>query len=78
MFCQYKDLFGKVGEGVHSYRVLNIAIVDVLLTIMLAYIIKFFTPKYNFGFILICLFILGIFLHRIFCVRTTVDKFLFE
>jgi len=78
MFCQYKDLFGKVGEGVHSYRVLNIAIVDVLLTVLLAYIIQFFTPKYNFWFILICLFVLGIFLHRIFCVRTTVDKFLFE
>ena len=32
-FCKYKDLFGKPGEGVHSYRIFNIAIVDVILTI---------------------------------------------
>ena len=28
MFCEYKDIFGKVGEGVHSYRIFNIAIVN--------------------------------------------------
>jgi len=21
MFCEYKNIFGKVGEGVHSYRI---------------------------------------------------------
>ena len=34
MLCQYKDIFGKVGEGIHSYRFFNIAIADVLLTIL--------------------------------------------
>lgn len=77
MFCQYKDIFGKVGEGVHSYRFFNIAIVDVLLTIIGAYIINLFIPYFSFTYILVLLFILGIVLHRLFCVRTTVDKILF-
>jgi len=78
MLCQYKDLFGKVGQGIHSYRFFNIAIADVLLTILAAYIIYIFLPKYNFFLILFILFILGIILHRIFCVKTTVDKLLFD
>jgi hypothetical protein len=75
--CQYKDMFGKPGEGVHSYRIANIAIVDVLLTIIGAYIINLFIPYFSFTYILVLLFILGIVLHRLFCVRTTVDKILF-
>jgi len=78
MLCKYKDIFGKVGEGVHSYRIFNIAIVDVLLTFLLAFIIQLLLPKYNYYHILILLFILGIILHRMFCVRTTIDKILFN
>ena len=78
MLCQYKDILGKPGQGVHSYRFFNIAIVDVLLTILAAYTIHFLNPKYSFIFILSILFLLGIFFHRIFCVKTTIDKFLFN
>ena len=78
MLCKYKNLFGKVGEGVHSYRIFNIAIVDVILTIVGAFIIHLFIPKYNFMYILAILFITGIILHRLFCVPTTVDKILFS
>ena len=78
MFCKYKDSLGKVGKGVHSYRLFNIAIVDVILTFIGAYIIFLFFPKYNYFKILIALFILGIILHRLFCVRTTIDKYLFK
>ena len=77
MLCQYKDIFGKVGEGAHSYRIFNLAIVDIISTILVAFIIHFFIPKYSFFLILIILFILGIILHHIFCVRTTIDKLLF-
>jgi len=77
MLCKYKDIFGKVGEGVHSYRIFNIAIIDVILTVIGAFIINYFYPKYNFSSVLLILFILGIVLHRIFCVRTTIDKILF-
>ena len=34
--CKYKDILGKPGQGVHSYRIFNIAIVDVILTISAA------------------------------------------
>ena len=77
MLCQYKNIFGEIDKGVHSYKIFNIAIVDVLLTIIGAYIINYFIPKYNYFLILILLFVLGIILHRIFCVRTTIDKLLF-
>ena len=78
MLCKYKDIFGKVGEGVHSYRIFNIAIIDVILTFLLAFIIQLLLPKYNYYHILILLFILGIILHRMFCVKTTIDKLLFN
>jgi hypothetical protein len=78
MFCEYKDIFGKVGEGVHSYRVFNIAIVDVIATIIMAYLLKIFVfPKRSFLKLTIILFLLGIILHRLFCVKTTVDKYIF-
>ena len=78
MFCQYKDILGKVGEGPHSLRIFDIAIVDVILTIIGAYVINSFVfPNCKYLLILLVLFLLGIILHRIFCVRTTIDKLLF-
>ena len=77
MSCPYSNMFGKVGEGVHSYRLFNLAIVDVIFTIIGAYIFHLLFPSYSFFTILAFLFLLGIVLHRLFCVRTTVDKFLF-
>ena len=77
MLCQYKDLFGKVGEGAHSYRIANLAIVDVLLTILGAYLIHLSTG-YRFAYTLIGFFLLGILLHHLFCVRTTIDRMIFE
>ena len=78
MLCKYKDILGKVGEGAHSIRIFNIAVVDVLLTIIAAYIIHFLVPTYRFSSILLTLFVTGIALHWMFCVRTTVDKLLFK
>jgi hypothetical protein len=78
MFCKYNNIFGEPSKGVHSYRIFNIAIVDVVFTIIGAYLIHLFLPKYNFITILILFFLLGIFLHHIFCVKTTIDKLLFE
>ena len=70
--------FGKPDEGIHKYRdpIFNTAIVDVIVTIIGAFIISKYTD-YSFIIILIIIFILGIIIHRLFCVRTTVDKFLF-
>ena len=74
--CKYKNILGTPGQGVHSYKIFNISIVDVVLTLVLAYIISFLF-RISFRWTSIVLFLLGIFLHRIFCVRTTIDKLLF-
>lgn len=75
--CKYKDILGKPKQGVHSFRIFNIAIADVLLTILAAYILSIFV-KISVFYSLILMFILGIISHRIFCVRTTIDKLLFD
>jgi len=77
MLCKYKNIIGKEGEGIHSYRFLNIAIIDVIVTIIGAYIIHLFT-SYKFINVLLFIFVLGIICHRLFCVRSTVDKWLFK
>tara|TARA_B100001996_G_scaffold339238_1_gene292121 strand:- start:51 stop:296 length:246 start_codon:yes stop_codon:yes gene_type:complete len=77
-FCKYKDILGKPGKGLHSYRVYNIAVIDVLLTFLLAKFIQYYLlEETDFFLILCCCFIAGIVIHRVFCVRTTVDKLLF-
>ena len=77
MLCRYNDIFGDVNTGIHSIRLFNVAIKDVLMTIICAYMLHLLYPNRDFWVILVCLFILGIILHRLFCVRTTVDKLLF-
>jgi hypothetical protein len=77
MLCQYKNILGKVGAGVQSYRIANLAVVDILLTILLAFLIYLMLPMYGFGYILLAVFLLGIILHQIFCVKTTIDKLIF-
>lgn len=74
--CPYKNMLGKLGEGVHSYRFAKLAIVDVIMTIIAAFIISA-VFAISFWKVLAVSFILGIVLHRLFCVRTTVDKLLF-
>jgi hypothetical protein len=73
---KYKNIFGEPGKGVHSYRIFNIAIVDVVLTILFAW---FVSKYYKISFLWSCvaLFSLGIFAHHLFGVRTTVDKTIF-
>jgi len=75
--CKYKNALGVPNNGIHSYRLLNIAIVDVILTIIGSWFISVFF-KISLIRSLIFLFLLVIILHRIFCVRTTIDKLLFN
>ena len=74
--CKYKNALGEPNKGIHSYRLFGVAIADVVMTIIAAFLLsRFFSI--SFIYTLIILFILGIILHRIFCVRTTIDKVLF-
>lgn len=75
--CQYRHIFGKVGEGVHSFRILNVAIVDLGLTIIGAKIIG---DYYGFSFIktILILLVSSIFIHKLFCVETTLTKLILK
>lgn len=75
--CKYKDIFGKPGEGAHSIRIFNIAIVDVILTFVSAFVLKLIMPGFSYWSITVFLFLLGIILHHMFCVKTTIDKLIF-
>ena len=74
--CKYKSVFGEPGKGPHSYRIFNIAIIDVLFTVLFAWLISL-VSNLSFTYTLIILFLLGIIMHRMFCVRTTIDKLIF-
>ncbi len=83
--CVYKDIFGVPGTGLHSYRIMNIAVVDVLSTLILAFVIHQFILEnwldihwISIWWVIIVCFLAGILAHRLFCVRTTIDKLLFN
>jgi len=72
--CSLANLLGKPGTGIHKYRLFGVSIVDVLLTFVLAYFTK---GLFNFWYILLFWFIIGIILHHVLCVNTTIDQILF-
>ena len=39
MLCEYKNMLGEVRKGIHSVRLFDIAVIDVLLTFLSAYVI---------------------------------------
>ena len=76
--CKYKDIFGKVGEGGHSLRFFNIAVVDTVLTFVAAYIINYYLKTDSLLLIFFILIILSILIHKAFCVETTLTKMFFS
>ena len=84
--CKYKNLFGEPNTGLHSYRIFNFAIFDILATlvggvIFHQVIIVEWLKMYGIiklWMVIVFMFVLGILLHQLFCVRTTVDKLLFD
>jgi hypothetical protein len=73
--CKYKNVLGEPGKGVHSIRLFGVAIVDVIMTFILAWVINLFV-KTNYLVVLLFCFSLGIILHKIFCVDTTIGNLL--
>jgi len=76
MLCKYKDSLGEPGKGVHSYRLFGVAIVDVVMTVFVAFLVSWY---FRLAFIplTILFFLTGILLHRLFCVKTKVDELIF-
>jgi hypothetical protein len=80
MLCKYRLIFGKEGEGVHSFRIFDIAVFDVLLTFVGGAILAYTTGKFTISSFFIStlfLFVIGIILHRLFCVNTSINKVIF-
>lgn len=73
--CKFKNMFGEPNTGLHSIRIFNIAIIDVLLTIIAG---LYISKQYNYKLInvLIVLFISGIIIHKLFCVKTKLNEIL--
>ena len=84
--CKYKNALGEPNTGIHSVRVFNIAIFDVLATILVGVLLHQYiivewlemSSSIKLWMVLVVLFALGILLHRLYCVRTTVDKMIFD
>ena len=79
--CEYRHVFGDPGEGVHSIRLFGVAIFDVVLTVAVSMVLS----RFAFGWpwlslrtlaVVVIAFLLGVACHRMFCVRTTVDRLL--
>ncbi len=75
MLCKYTDILGIPGKDIH-FHVFGIAIVDVVMTFIGAFIISR-TAGTSLFYTTLGLFLLGILLHRLFCVKTTLDNFIF-
>ena len=83
MFCEYKDIFGKPGEGVHKTRIGStetfegFALYDILGLVFLIIIVVYLT-----GYSILSVSIIGIIstilLHKLFCVKTTFNKMIFD
>ena len=73
--CQYRDVLGKPNKGIHKFRLFDVAIIDVLLTIVLGLLVARIFAITKFNGILLS-FLLGLIFHKIFCVQTKVSKLL--
>lgn len=75
--CPYKNILGEPKKGIRKYRIFDISIVDFGATVITAFIIaKYF--NLDFKIIMFILLLSGIILHKLFCVETTIDKFIFR
>lgn len=75
LFEKYSDIFGKEKMGIHKYRFLNTAIADYIMTIILS---CFTAYIFEIPLVLTTIFwfIVSIFMHMFFCVKTGSLKFI--
>jgi hypothetical protein len=66
---------GEPGSKAYA-RFFTVRIIDLVFVIVGSYLVSYMLVT-NFLKTLVIIFVLGIIVHRIFCVRTAVDKMLF-
>jgi hypothetical protein len=73
--CKFRDILGKPNEGFHYIRIGPFAFLDVLGTLIVSYFINkiYFTTR-SYLEVLCVIFILGQFLHWLFCVDTSFQR----
>ena len=77
--CKYRNIFGKPGKGLHRFRIFGLAAVDIALTFVLAWLVHMLAlVQYSYWQVLLGCFALGMVMHRIFCGKTPIDRFLFR
>lgn len=75
IFKNYSDILGKPNTGIHSVRFLNTAIIDYILTILLAIFLTWLTDIPLVLTTIFC-FLLGILFHVLFGVKTNTTEYL--
>jgi len=75
MLSEYKYIFGVPKIGLHSYRLLDVAIIDYLMTIIASFMVSYIT-KIPVVLSTIGMFIMGILLHLLFGLDTNTIKYL--
>ena len=74
--CKHADLFGKSGQGAHKIHFGGVALVDFILTVLLAIILSYIPSSPPLTIWLVILLLLSMLLHKGFCVKTSVEKWL--
>ncbi len=75
--CKYKNILGEPNKGWRAkYRFLDISYIDAIVVIIIGFVISKAT-NYPLSYTLVALFLLGILVHKLFCVRTRVDRWIF-
>lgn len=74
--CRFRHALGAPRAGFHSVRVLDVAVLDVVGTVLVAVPLARALGA-RLPVVIAALFLAGIALHRLFCVDTTLDRLLF-
>lgn len=75
-WCKYKNLFGVPKEGIHKLRILDFAVVDIITTIIISWVVSYLLRN-SFLLILVMFMMVGVIAHKLFCVDTTLNKIIF-
>jgi len=82
--CPFQYIFGTPGQGVHHLRIFGLAAFDLGLTAAVALALAFcfrgssqVNVAVQFVVYFLLLMIIAMFIHRIFCVKTPLNGFLF-
>jgi hypothetical protein len=79
--CKYSNLFGEPGKGAHALRAGGLAVVDLLATGGLAFLVSRYgcgrTDLLAFVLVFIILMLVAVLVHEMFCVNTRLNAAIF-